>query len=165
MTRVIWKAIPGYDRQYEVSSTGLIRRISIKILKPEISRNGYLRVGIFKGNKQYQHLSIHRVVAQAFVLNPDKKPTVNHKNGVKSDNNSKNLEWATHSEQQFHAATLPTGRKGVRNGRAKLTESQVRNIRNMYKEGISAPKLAKFYEMDTSTIVDLIRYRTWKHIK
>lgn len=73
-----------------------------RILKPEISNNGYKRVTLVKKTIKKRYL-IHRLVAEAFIKNPGKKPCVNHKNGIKTDNQVKNLEWCTHSENEHHS--------------------------------------------------------------
>lgn len=162
--RVKWQSIPGLERQYEVSNTGLIRRVNIRLLKSEISNTGYSRTTVFLGNKKWKHISIHRAVAQTFIPNPDHKPFVNHKNGIRNDNRLENLEWVTTKENSQHAVDTGLYPIGIRNGKAKLTEAQVRTIRNMYQEGISVNSLAKKYRMDESTLFDLVKYRTWKHV-
>lgn len=70
-------------------------------LKPEKDRWGYLRVTLYKKNKPY-HKLIHRLVAEAFIPNPENKPEVNHKNGIKTDNRIINLEFVTASENTKH---------------------------------------------------------------
>lgn len=96
-----WKAVVGYEGVYQVSTEGHVRNAYGHILKPETARNGYERVK-FYDKKKYQ---VHRLVALAFILNPENKECVNHKNGIKTDNRVENLEWMTFKENSQHAIT------------------------------------------------------------
>lgn len=110
-----WRCMIGFNG-YEVSSFGRVRaqqrqikysngRIHIHkaaILKPFMSRRGYLRVTLFKDKVRVKTM-VHLAVGLAFISNPDKKPTINHKFGIKHDNRSRNLEWSNHVEQNIHA--------------------------------------------------------------
>ena len=95
-----WKPIPGYEGMYEVSNWGRVKshlycnsqKTSERILVPEHTLNGYYRVTLCKGGKVKKH-SIHRLVAEAFILNPSNFPVVNHKDENKRNNYFGNLEW------------------------------------------------------------------------
>ena len=93
----IWKDIFGYEGLYQVSDKGRVKSIGYgkeRILKSFINKKGYIRVCIFK-NGERKNYSIHRLVAQAFLSNPDNLPQVNHKDENQSNNNLENLEWCT----------------------------------------------------------------------
>ncbi len=100
-----WKDIPEYDL-YQASNQGRIRnRKSKRIISSVPKGNGYVHVTI-RNNGKYTCPSVHKLVALAFLPNDEKKPTVNHKDKNRSNNNVENLEWATHSEQVTHAREI-----------------------------------------------------------
>lgn len=115
----IWKPIAGYEGRYEVSNHGRVRsldrvieqmgargelvrvRYRGKILKPAVCTNLYLRV--FLGAGQANCFLVHRLVAKAFVENPNNYPEINHRDGVRSNNVPDNLQWVTRSINITHA--------------------------------------------------------------
>lgn len=122
----VWKDIPGYEDYYEVSNTGAVRRKAF-IMKCRLTKDGYPAITLCGGGKQINK-TIHRLVAEAFVENPDNKTQVNHKDGVKSNASSDNLEWVTPSENVIHALQLGLKDKnwqdGEKNMQSKLTKKR-----------------------------------------
>lgn len=107
----IWRDVIGYEGLYEVSNCGRLRTtrkiIGTGYREPIIMKQlttfrGYKRVSLSKDCHYKIHFS-HRLVAQAFIENPQDKPYINHKNGIKDDNNVANLEWVTSKENTKHA--------------------------------------------------------------
>jgi hypothetical protein len=111
----IWKDISGYEGLYQVSNMGRVKSLTRKvrnrsgyrtvpsrILKNKPSKHGYYFVGLSKKNIS-RTKSVHVLVAKAFLSNPMKKRTVNHKFGDRTDNRSEMLEWMTYSENNKHS--------------------------------------------------------------
>jgi hypothetical protein len=96
-----WRDIEGFD-MYEVNAQGQVRR-KAQILKPGSIPSGHLTVALCRGKGKPKSMYVHRLVALAFLKNPESKRVVNHKNGNPKDNRLDNLEWATHSENNAHA--------------------------------------------------------------
>ena len=99
-----WKNIKEASN-YEVSNTGLVRnKTTNKILKGRLSKSGYLQVSIkIDETGKFSNRYIHRLVAEAFIPNPDNLPQVNHKDGNRANNNVDNLEWVTCSQNTKHS--------------------------------------------------------------
>lgn len=100
-----WKQIQMFPKQYMVCDDGSVYSIrSKKIIKPNHDKHGYLYYVLCVGSVR-KTVKAHRLVASAFIPNPDEKPTVNHRNGIRDDNRAENLEWATNKEQMSDPLT------------------------------------------------------------
>ena len=100
--------IPGFSDDYRISIDGTVTSLKynkIKILKPILRSNGYVSVVLRKDNKSIP-MYVHRLVAITFLKNEENKEVVNHKNGIKTDNNLNNLEWVTHTENSQHLKSV-----------------------------------------------------------
>lgn len=104
---VLWKPIPGYEGLYSVSSDGKVKSLFRyhRTLKPNVSKNGYESVELFK-DKKSKRLLVHRLVAIAFIPNPENLPQVNHKDENKRNNSVSNLEWVTAKQNMAHGTRL-----------------------------------------------------------
>lgn len=116
METEIWKDIPHYSGFYQASNLGRIRSVTrevkfgtqkrtipSKVLIQSLDSDGrYLCVGLSVRGK-VKGERVHRLIASTFIPNPENKPEVNHKKGIKTDNRETELEWSTHSENEIHA--------------------------------------------------------------
>ena len=160
-----WKEIKNYE-DYSVSNYGRVKSIRFpnRCLKPR-NTHGYLHVILCKNGVHKNH-KIHRLVALAFIPNPENKRTVNHIDGCKINNFAENLERNTHAENNKHE--FDNGlkdAKGIKNGQAKLSEDQVLEIRKLYKTGeYSQRGLGKIFGVYRAAISKIVNRRNWKHI-
>ena len=98
-----WKAIAGYEGLYEVSDLGRVKSLNYshthkeKILRPVKGRKGYLQVSLYKDG-QIKNWRVHRLVAEAFIPNPQCMETINHRDEVKTNNSASNLEWMSQKD-------------------------------------------------------------------
>lgn len=96
MENEIWKDVPDYEGLYQVSNLGRIRNSKGRILNFCKDKDGYLKGNIYKNGKN-KNIRLHRLIAEAFILNPNNYPSVNHKDENKSNNSVDNLEWCTNA--------------------------------------------------------------------
>ena len=171
----MWKSVPGYDDEYEVSAVGEFRRLTTRsgrsFSEPRLvktgSRKGYRNVTFCKeGN--IQTYAAHRVVWEAFNGFIPDGIQINHKNGNKADNNLANLELATPSENTRHAFTH-LGRKpvknpnpGERNGRAKLSDADIPAIFAARAQGLSQQKIADRFGVSQVSISRVLLGKSFK---
>lgn len=167
-----WKAIRNYEGYYEVSDTGLVRGVDRIIVdkngktfrhrgkemklsqtKGRAGSVGYLVVNLHKRGVS-QVCLVHNLVASAFVKNPNNFPTVNHKDGDKTNNNVENLEWASYSENNIHAL-----RNKLRQPRGNpiLQKTIDGQVLNQYKSTCEAARIAG---ISIGTISHCLNHRT-----
>lgn len=117
----MWMTVKDFPN-YSVNNFGQIRNEKTgNLMKPHVTKDGYLRIKLTStGSKM---LSVHRVVAEAFLPNPDSKPMINHINGIKTDNRVENLEWCTNSENQIHGRRVLGHQPGFASKRVVCVET------------------------------------------
>ena len=99
----IYRDIEGYEGKYQITSWGRVFNVNTEsFLRTEKNKKGYLRVDLIDRCGKRTHHKVHRLVAKAFIQNPDGKPQVNHKDGNKENNSVTNLEWVTDAENKEH---------------------------------------------------------------
>lgn len=109
-TDEIWRDIPGWEGLYQVSNKGRVRSIRVKMTQPFDAR-GY-KVATLHSGERRERTGVHRLVARAFIPNPEGKEQVNHINGNRADNRVENLEWATCQENNLHRRRVLHGGGG-----------------------------------------------------
>lgn len=157
----VFKQVKGYEGYYEVSNLGNVRSTSYKgtkILKPAGKR--YLQV-VFCVNQKKEHKSVHRLVAEAFIPNPDNLPQVNHKDGNTKNNNLSNLEWATQEENNLHAYNSNLLSRYEDRPAAKLTKDKVLAIPHYIEEGATTDDLAKMFKVSRRCIDNIFEGKNW----
>lgn len=120
-----WKKI-DHNNNYSINRQGEVRNdLTGQIKKPYVNKaNGYLMVDLYQGNKS-QKATVHRLLAEAFIPNPENKPCIDHKDGNRQNNAVSNLRWATYSENNSRFNS-----NGVRSERIRVTHyKEVRNKR------------------------------------
>ena len=155
-----WK--PTNYNGYKVSNTGLVKGKYGKILKPTISHKGYEVVYPSNPEKEGYKTScqVHRLVAEAFIPNPENKPQVNHKDGNKRNNNCWNLEWVTNLENHEHKlanSLVPETHKPKRVGQFTKDGELVAEFNSIY----SAAQSVGGRQYDVSRAVNGLR-KTYK---
>ena len=166
---------PGYvriDQNYMINDSGVVynanrfRKVS---LRPD--KKGYLGFDHKVNNTSVSSGRVHRLVAKAFIPNPDNKPQVNHKDGNKQNNHVSNLEWVTDQENRQHAIdnnlfkTIKQKERArcERNNMAKLKNSDVIEIRKLLPN-LSHTEIAKRYGVSRSTITLIANNKTWNYV-
>lgn len=136
----IWLPITGF-KQYMVSNHGRVKSTKRDIvLKPSISRDGYVRLCLWDRGKSYSKL-MHRLVAYEFLeIN---LLAINHKNGNKLDNIFSNLEYVTNKENSNHAVKLGLIKSGEAHHLSKFSKDQIIYIREMFNQGVKRSEISK----------------------
>lgn len=169
-----WKVIPGFPG-HMASSMGRIKSINHtsnrglpypvkgKIRKQLINKRGYCRIQLIHKGKNYQ---AHQLIALTFLENPNNYTSINHINGIKTDNRIENLEWCSHSHNTRHAfdmglINIPNG---VKHWSSCLDEIQVKTIRKCISDGMTAYKLAKYFKVSQAVVHNIKHGLTYKDL-
>jgi HNH endonuclease len=159
------KDVIGFEGLYKISDEGFV--LSAKTGK---------RKATCKGNKGYNHISlvkdgrqhgttIHRLVLLHFKPNPLGLPQTRHLDGDKDNNHIDNLEWGSQSDNEIDKRQHGTSQEGAGNGGAKLTESQVLEIRSAWAAGGAYQRVIGLrYGISQTTVWSIVRRHTWRHL-
>jgi len=158
----VWKDIEGFEGRYQVSTFGNVKSLARfrngkngslvpireSLMTPKVTRHGYATVHLRADDVSAQP-SVHRLVAKAFIQNPENKPTVNHIDGVKLNNHVSNLEWATQSEQAVHSSETGLQKNP---GQKRFSKEYIARVKQYYDENhISIYELSKLFNMSERT--------------
>lgn len=164
------RPIQGYDGKYLVDESGNVFTVErqgtdSRKLVQSLNSSGYLRVSLRKGS-QKKSLLVHRIVAEAFIPNPENKKCVNHIDGNKLNNSANNLEWCTHSENMKHAVKNKLSRVPTLCGEAhpcsKLTEKDVKEILASKDNCETASAVGKKYGVTKEQIYNIWKHKQWR---
>lgn len=162
-----WFDIPGYEGIYQVNMDGLVRNErKNKLVKQHTGNKGYQLVRLYNGCGESKQVLVHRIIASVFVENPNPKYTVvKHKDGDKKNNKISNLEWTTIGRNVAQAWGKGLNDcRGEKNGRAKIKETDVIEIRKLYAKGVTVRELMDMYPLSKNAMNSVVKRITWKHL-
>jgi hypothetical protein len=172
------KAICGFEGYYAMSETGDVYRLvgntgrtlpSPKKVKQHIRKDGYCLFHLCRDNAAKGFLA-HRLIWETLIGKIPHGKDINHINGIRSDNRPENLEVCTRSENMIHKFKVlgyrqkGNGLKGENHGNALLTEDMVRDIRSRWSAGETQKSLAASTGLHQTTISDVVRRKSWRHV-
>lgn len=160
--------VQGFIGNYLITNDGHVLSLQRnKILSPSINNRGYEQVTLRSVKTgQQESVFIHRLVAEAFIPNPENKPQVNHIDGVKRNNVVENLQWATISENIQHAFDTGLLKKqtGENSHLSSLTSHQVLQIRQLLDQGFSSRHIASRFDISHPCVLDIKHKRTYTDV-
>lgn len=163
----VWKNINGFNEKYKISNYGRVKTLkgyNKEFLQLNLDAYGYFAVSLSMCSK-IKCKKVHRLVAEAFVPNPENKSTVNHKNGIKTDNRAINLEWSSIKENIKHGRDMGLiNDSGSKNSRSKLTTYKVMEIRRLLSEGIlTQEEIGLIFKVKRQIVGNILNNRRYKN--
>ena len=162
----VWRDVDGSDGFYRVSNFGRVKSFHgkcVRFLKLRTVNSGYVMAMLCLGGKSY-FKTVHRLVAKAFIPNPDAKPEVNHIDDNKLNNRADNLEWVTHTENMRHAHATGLMKVGIEKSTVrKLSRKQAQYVCEN-PDGLSQNRLAKNFGVSRQIISQVQRGATYKSV-
>lgn len=147
----IWKTIQGYGGLYQVSNTGKVRDLKNHIKSVYKNNKGYVCLSLYYNGKTY-HPTVHRLVAKAFIPNPNNYEQVNHKDCNKENNSVENLEWCNQRYNYNEGMKTFQYSKNEEHYFAKLKNSDIPIIYELYKLGFTRVTVAKMFSINPSSL-------------
>jgi len=170
--KIEWKEVLNSDGSYWVSEAGHVYSLkSDRMLSPRLRGSckpggSYPAVLLYYGVGEAfrKDESVHKLMMEAFVRPQEKGEVVDHIDGNPLNNTLANLRYTTPQGNADNAVRLDHQGKGERNGRALLNAEQVLEIRELFKEGFTAPQIARHYPVTVSTLNSIKHRKLWKHL-
>lgn len=175
----LWKDVPGFEGAYQVSNLGRVKSLprkiwngkgyylsTEKILKPNVLAKGYFQVELKKDCKRCC-LQVHRLVATAFIVNPDpiNLTQVNHLNGNKQDNMVENLEWSNNSLNQKHAWATGLQKVCKTAGRPRRSVKLTKGEKSIIFDSLAEASVFLGLKRNTNLLKVLKGWKSFKTIK
>ena len=168
----MWKDVVGYKGVYQVSNTGIVKRIKggqgarpNTVLSQTPDSGGYLMVHLYRNGKKTRK-RVHTIVAETFVgPRPSSKHEIRHFDGCKTNNHSRNLVWGTRSDNMQDAIRHGTATTGSKNGQAKFSVDQVKNILLAISNSETVTSIAKRLGVSHSIISEIKNGKTYKEVE
>lgn len=162
-----WCAVVDYEKRYQVSNYGRVKSLLHKyprIMRADVQSKGYVQIRLFK-NGRPKNFGVHVLVAKAFILNPERKPEVDHINGDKENNCIWNLNWTTRSENASRAYQLGLIKvcRGTQSRFAKLGADEVIYIKDN-PDSLTTKELMKKFDVCKETIRRIRIGKTYKDV-
>ena len=136
-----------------------------RVMSQSSDADGYMKLTLSRNGKK-KSVAVHRLVARAFIDNPHNLPEINHIDEDKTNNRVENLEWCTTAYNLTYGHRLDCA-KGERSPKSKLTEDQVKTIRNIYIKGdaeFGQAALGRKYGVSQQSIRSIVTCETWRHL-
>lgn len=162
----VWKDVVGFEEYFMVSNTGKVwSKRTGRLLRQHKNKSGYMTITTRIGGRSSKAicLRVHRLVAEAFVDNPDQKPYVNHLNSLRDDNCALNLEWVTAKENSRHGVAFGFINGDKIRGISKFSTSVLSEIK-YNPEGLSQRALAKKFGVSKTFVFSVQKGLCLKHI-
>lgn len=167
-----WRDIEGYEGIYQVSNLGRVRSLTRfihnyikpgKILTPRNNGHSYYEISLHRPGKKEKHVYIHRLVAKAFIPNPENLPEVNHKDFDKANNTVENLEWVTSRENKIHFRKSYRASIADEHKRQKLASKTLQRVKDhkdsiisQYRAGATVEEIAGNIKVGRDFVADVL---------
>lgn len=160
-----WRPVIGYEGQYEVSEYGAVRSRRRSRLTTHEVGGGYVRVQLYRDGRKH-NLLVASIVARAFLGPCPPGMEVNHKSGDKHDNGFRNLEYLTRPENIQHSRDVLGNQwpQGEQHGMARLTEVDVRQIRELLSQRMAQGAIAARFQIHQTMVSRIALRKAWRHV-